>query len=63
MRLLGEIADSRTETENIQNEPVASYVGRERKEVLRKLKHTYTQQWEYVEGLQKTTGRDSRDHN
>ena len=41
--LLGEIADSWTETENIQNEPVASYIERARKEVLKKLKHTYTQ--------------------
>lgn len=40
--LLGEIADSWTVTENIQDEPVASYVKREGKELLKKLKHTYT---------------------
>ena len=46
--LLGEIADSWKETENIQNEPVASYIERERKEVLKKLQHTPTTVCMYV---------------
>lgn len=41
--LLGEIADSWTVTENIQDEPVASYIEQEGKKLIKKLKHIYTQ--------------------